>query len=65
MEKENDVTNFLLSIALFVILLVAGYFLIQDKPRIEKKPEYIKTETDIIKSLPCLNSEGVEIPCKG
>lgn len=63
MEKKNS--SLLLGIVFLLVILLAGYFVIQDKPRIEKKPEYIKKEVELIKPQPCLNSEGVPEQCKG
>lgn len=65
MEKENDISNFLLALVGLTVIILIGYFVIQDKPRIEKKPEYIKKEVELIKPQPCLNSEGVIVQCKG
>ena len=65
MEKENDVSNFLLALVGLTVIILIGYFVLQDKPRIEKKPEYIKNEVELIKPQPCLNSEGVPTECKG
>lgn len=68
MNKKYNVSNFTLKLTFLLVVIIAGYFILEDKPKIEKR---IQTSIPLEKNdfkyepLPCLNSEGVPEQCKG